>query len=36
LLPSFLSSPEELQTLADDIKSWAIEFGFAEARIVEP
>tara|TARA_R110001606_G_scaffold389230_1_gene555188 strand:- start:15000 stop:16085 length:1086 start_codon:yes stop_codon:yes gene_type:complete len=36
LLPSFLSSPEELNQLVDDIKSWAIELGFAEARIVEP
>ncbi|ETI58429.1 tRNA epoxyqueuosine(34) reductase QueG [Marinomonas profundimaris] len=36
MLPSFLSSPDELNQLADDIKSWAIEFGFAEARIVEP
>ena len=36
MLPSFLSSPEELNQLADDIKSWAIELGFAEARIVEP
>ncbi len=36
MLPSFLSSPEELNQLVDDIKSWAIELGFAEARIVEP
>jgi epoxyqueuosine reductase len=36
LLPSSLSSPKELNQLADDIKSWAIELGFAEARIVEP
>jgi epoxyqueuosine reductase len=36
LLPSFLSSSDDLNLLADDIKSWAIELGFAEARIVEP
>lgn len=36
MLPSSLSSPKELNQLADDIKSWAIELGFAEARIVEP
>ncbi|WP_369920732.1 tRNA epoxyqueuosine(34) reductase QueG [Marinomonas polaris] len=36
MLPSFLSSPEELNQLVDDIKSWAVELGFAEARIVEP
>ncbi|NLQ18170.1 tRNA epoxyqueuosine(34) reductase QueG [Marinomonas sp. M1K-6] len=36
MLPSFLSSPEELNQLADDIKSSAIELGFADARIVEP
>lgn len=36
MLPSFLASPEELRQLADDIKSWATELGFADARIVEP
>ncbi|MDE8602091.1 tRNA epoxyqueuosine(34) reductase QueG [Marinomonas sp. RSW2] len=36
MLPSFLSSSDGLNLLADDIKSWAIELGFAEARIVEP
>lgn len=36
MLPSSLSTPEQLQQLATDIKLWAEEFGFAEARIVEP
>ncbi|MEP0074113.1 MAG: tRNA epoxyqueuosine(34) reductase QueG [Marinomonas sp.] len=36
MLPSFLSNPDDLQILANDIKSWAEDFGFAEARIVEP
>ncbi|MBU1295679.1 MAG: tRNA epoxyqueuosine(34) reductase QueG [Gammaproteobacteria bacterium] len=36
MLPSSLSSPEELNQLADEIKSWAVELGFAEARIVKP
>ena len=26
----------ELQQLAQDIKSWALEFGFSECRIVDP
>lgn len=36
LLPSSLSHPDDLINLANDIKAWAIDFGFAEARIVEP
>jgi epoxyqueuosine reductase len=36
LLPSSLSDPQRLTALVSDIKSWAIDFGFAEARIVEP
>ncbi|PJE56843.1 tRNA epoxyqueuosine(34) reductase QueG [Marinomonas sp. BSi20584] len=36
MLPSSLSSPEELNQLADEVKSWAVELGFAEARIVKP
>jgi len=36
LLPSFLSSTDDLNSLVDDIKSWAIDLGFADARVVEP
>ena len=36
MLPSFLSSPDDLNSLVDDIKSWAIDLGFADARVVEP
>lgn len=36
MLPSSLSCPEELDQLANDIKTWALDFGFAEARIVDP
>ncbi|MCB5162041.1 tRNA epoxyqueuosine(34) reductase QueG [Marinomonas algarum] len=36
MLPSSLSTPETLQQLVADIKTWAKEFGFAEARVVEP
>ncbi|AEF55619.1 tRNA epoxyqueuosine(34) reductase QueG [Marinomonas posidonica] len=36
MLPSSLSNPDDLAQLAVDIKAWATEFGFAEARIVDP
>ncbi len=36
LLPPSLSTSADLEKLASDIKQWATEFGFAEARIVEP
>ncbi|WP_460757692.1 tRNA epoxyqueuosine(34) reductase QueG [Marinomonas epiphytica] len=36
MLPSSLSSPDELQQLSAQIKLWAQELGFAEARIVAP
>lgn len=36
LLPSSLSDPLHLAELVQDIKTWAIDFGFADARIVEP
>jgi len=36
LLPSSLSTPDDLAKLVSDIKTWATEFGFADARIVDP
>ncbi|WP_133011888.1 tRNA epoxyqueuosine(34) reductase QueG [Marinomonas flavescens] len=36
MLPPSLSDPQSLTALVSDIKSWALDFGFAEARIVEP
>ncbi|SBS32672.1 Epoxyqueuosine reductase [Marinomonas spartinae] len=36
MLPPALSHPDDLTNLANQIKHWAVEFGFADARIVAP
>ena len=36
MLPDHLNSPDALQQLANDIKSWAFELGFSDCRIVDP
>lgn len=36
MLPNELNTSSSLRELADQIKSWALEFGFSECRIVNP